>query len=368
MPAFALFAGLLNTHTETPASTTIRSPTKIDAGAPSATILNAPLPPRNPRTSQQGPRRRSKQWGKLPPGTLRAALGAGVPVRAFRTLARLAIHTNGNPDGVEFPNAKIATAQALSVRTVQRDVKALEGGIAELSVARDLDEHAARPPMNRPNRYTLPQMNNTEPGTVIFRALLEHPAYIAATPTAAGILLYLLEFLGPGGDPVRVGELAYTVKLAPPTVRDALRYWRSTGFLEVEERHDRRGGQMPNLYKMRLPRDVPDERSADAVARRRRQTLAHVTHWIGLIVADKAQDNPDLWRSIDEDAAASTAAVVVDLVADLRRLRELGIYQGPARASDVHRALAVVLERRELFAGMQAERVERGDASIWVPD
>ena len=331
-----------------------------------------------PSEDPQDPTRTARQWGKLAPGYLRGLLDVGVPVRAFRTLAHLSLHVSGNPDGVEIYNDTLAQAVGYSKRTIQRDVAALEMATAArlarsagASVPHGLDVDRKLRPLpgdtwelggvyNRPNRYSLPQISKRDYGTVIHRDLVEHPAYQAATATAAGVYLFLIEHLGGAWRPLAARALAKRLGLALATVREALRYWRRAGLLKVDTGENRPGPRLANRYRAVLPWLADTGAGLAIAAERACHSIAHVAKWCGQVITKRATEISDLWQTIDDPD--QSVAVVGDLVDELRALRKAGRYQGPVRARDVGRALRQLLAERHATAGAPGDPARAGPA------
>lgn len=311
-----------------------------------------------------------RQYGKLPRGLMRAALANGLSARCLRTLARIAIHTSGNPDGQKLRTATIARHVGVSRRTVQRDVRELQAHVPELRVKRDRPKGERR--RSYPNEYSLPQVGLDDPGTMVFAELTTLRAWREASATQQGILLYLLEVLGPNGHVRTWAQLADETGRAPSTVRQSAYYWRDAGVLEVEAQTDPEVGQVGNWLRVRSPGDVRRRVDPPTAHQRRAQVLAPVVRWCGLRVAALAIDDPEAhwWRDVGEaveDANTSAAERVTGMLTQYLNgaARELG-FKGSGRTRDVFAALPYVWERRDGFDREIAE--QRADDAPRVTD
>lgn len=307
----------------------------------------------------------SRQYAKLPRGAIAAAIRDGLPTRCLRTLARITMHTSGNADGQKIRTATIAGHVGVSRRTVQRDVRHLEKHVRGLRVKRDRPKGERR--RSYPNEYSYTQVGREEPGTMIFAELVKLPAWFEASATQQGVLVYLLEVLGPTGHVFTYGELAAGSGCSPSCVRQAVYYWRKAGVLEVEAQTDPEVGQIGNWMRVRSPGDVRRRTDPPTNEQRRAQALAPVTRWSGLRVAELALDDPSTrwWVRVGEavELHDSGAAELVEgmLTQYLNGpARELG-YKGSGRTRDVRAVLPYVWERRDGFDREIAER-RAGDA------
>lgn len=275
------------------------------------------------------------------------------------------MHTSGNADGVKIRTAVIAGHVGVSKRTVQRDVRLLERHVRGLRVRRDRPKGERR--RSFPNEYSFTQVGRDEPGTMIFAELVKLPAWFEATATQQGVLVYLLEVLGPNGHVFTYGELAVGAGCSPSCVRQAVYYWRNAGVLEVEAQTDPEVGQLGNRLRVRSPGDVRRRTEPATSEQRRAQALAPVTRWSGLRLAELALDDPSArwWQRVGEavemhDGAA--AELVEGMLTQYLNVaaRDLG-YKGSGRTRDVRASLPYVWERRDGFDREIAER-RAGDA------
>lgn len=345
---------------------------------------------------------RHRQYAKFPRGTFTRALAAGVPITVLPTLVRIALHTSGNPDGNHVRTSVIAARVGVTPRTIQRHVRLLEGQPAPKkrdNVSAGPSTEAtppARPRARRPerplaaepvrgfkvvrkriegnranshpNQYHTEQVARGATGTLVFAELTELPAWGGASAAQQGILLYMVEMLGPTTSSTTYQKIADACGRSRSCVRQAIYYWRAAGVLQVEVQELPRMGNVGNHFTLRVAGDWVKPGEPLSADQQRQRALASVIRWSGLRLAALAMDDAEFpwWAKVgaavedrDKKVAREAAEKIERMLADYLNgaAREVECpYKGSGSTRAIRAALPYVWERRDAFDREEAER------------
>ncbi len=235
----------------------------------------------------------SRQHGRVKRGWFQIALAGGVALAQIGTLSSVTVYASGNPDGIPVSTQSLARLAGCEVRTIQRHVTAFMAvPDLELLVIRDknpgVDDKGN--PHSQLTRYGLPAVPATSPRTLVWRSVMEWPAYRQAPPAFRGIYWLIAELCGPSG---RRASGQWIAKLAGcdiRTVRKAVAYWRDHGLIDVVQQADVRRGQLANILRVVPPSAALARGNAGRAGVKTQRSAAGLVDEVGLALATMFTD------------------------------------------------------------------------------